>query len=94
MKSKMKCGFLFLAALLLASMAVAAPAMADEGRGNAAPPQETGASIATGQVTVSVLPWLPDLSATGSGLFTSTEFDVSGFFSELCESLSELLGAM
>jgi hypothetical protein len=49
-------------------------------------------NIAIAYVLVTVVEWEPDLEGVGAGLFTDTEFDFSGFFEELGESLASLFG--
>jgi len=48
--------------------------------------------VAIGRVYVTVLPWRPKLQGIGSGLFTYSEFDFSGFLQKVMDSFSALAG--
>ena len=89
----MRANILFLFVLIILIISVVPGTLADETEAadenqiNQADP-----SVAIGRVYVTVLPWRPKLQGIGSGLFTYSEFDFSGFLQKVMDSFSALAG--
>ena len=88
-----KSAFLLALLVIAAALPVAQAADADAADASQDTAPAAGQSTAVGEVTVYLEEWQPDLSGMGAGLFTFTAFDFAGFFAQLADALSSLLGA-